>query len=134
MKLDAIFSQIREVLKTGAGVKFSFGDPVSVGDLSIIPVARVGFGFGGGGGSSSGSKKKKQKKSGEDQEQTKPEADLDFGGGGGGGMKTDPVGIYAIKADRIRYYPIITIREIVGISGFIILLLFRIGRLRRKAK
>lgn len=134
MKLDSIFSKIHEVLKTGGGVKFSFGNPVSVGDISIIPVARVGFGFGGGGGSSPGSKKKKKDKTQEGQEEAKPEVDLDFGGGGGGGMKTDPVGIYAIKGERIRFYPIITIREMVGISGFVLLLLFRIARLRRKKK
>ncbi|MCB5286592.1 MAG: hypothetical protein LHW64_02160 [Candidatus Cloacimonetes bacterium] len=134
MKLDSIFQQIRDLIQKGGGVKFSFGDPSRVGDMSIIPVARVSFGFGGGGGKAANSKKKKQNENVEKEAEPKSDDDAQFGGGGGGGIKTDPVGIYAIKGDRVRFYPIVTVHEIVGIFSFVAFLLFRIGKLRRKKR
>ena len=132
MKIDSIFKQIRDILQSAGGVKFSFGNPVSVGNISIIPVARVSFGFGAGSGKLPGSKKKKKGEILEDKIET--DDNIDFKGGGGGGIKTEPIGIYAIKGDRVKYYPVITIREMVGIFGFALLLLFRISKLRRKKK
>ncbi len=134
MKVDSIFKQIQDVLHSAAGVKFSFGNPIKVGDISIIPVARVSFGMGGGGGKAPGSKKKKQNKIVEEKTDSESYDNKQFGGGGGGGIKTDPIGIYAIKAGRIKFYPVITLREMVGITGFVILLLFRISKLRRRKK
>lgn len=136
MKLDSIFKQMRDAVQKGGGVKFSFGNPMSVGDISIIPVARVSFGFGGGGGGGKlpNFKKKKQSEILEENTEAESAEPTDFGGGGGGGVRTEPVGIYAIKDGRVKYYPVITLREMVGIFGFALLLLFRIGKLRRKKK
>lgn len=134
MKFDSIFSKMRDLLHSSAGVKFSFGDPVKVGDLSIIPVAKVGFGMGGGGGKAPGSRKKKQNEVVEENADATGDDNVEFGGGAGGGIKTDPVGIYTIKGDRVKFYPVITVRETVGIVGFTLLLLFRISKIRRKKK
>ena len=134
MKIDSIFKQMRDLLHSAAGVKFSFGNPMSVGDLSIIPVARVSFGFGAGGGGGKLPKSKKKKQSVNAQVETESDDNADFGGGGGGGVKTEPIGIYAIKDGRVKYYPVVTLREMVGIFGFALLLLFRISKLRRKKK
>jgi len=131
MNIDSIFARMRELLHNGAGAKFSFGNPVSVGDLSILPVARVVFGFGGGGGKSPAKKKKQQ----DDTDDTvATEANENFGGGGGGGIKTEPVGIYTIKGDKVKFYPIVSVREVLAIFGVVILLLLKIRRLKRKIK
>ena len=136
MKIDSIISQIRDAVQKGGGVKFSFGNPMDVGDISIVPVARVSFGFGagGGGGKLPNFKKKKQSKNLADKTKTDSDDNTEFGGGGGGGVKTEPVGIYAIKDGRVRFYPIVTIREVVGIVSFVVFLLIRISKLRRKKK
>ncbi len=136
MKIDSIFKRIHDTLHNAAGVKFSFGNPMSVGDISIIPVARVSFGFGGGGGGGKlpNFKKKKQSEILDEKTEAENAEPTEFGGGGGGGVKTEPVGIYAIKDGRIKFYPIVTIRELAGIFSFVVFLLFRIGKLRRKKK
>lgn len=65
-----------ERLQSGATVKAVYGDPVTTGDRTVIPVARVKFGFGAGGGKRSHD---------------------EGGGGGGGGMRADPAGMIEIS-------------------------------------
>ncbi|MDI3503585.1 MAG: hypothetical protein PWP64_521 [Candidatus Cloacimonadota bacterium] len=131
MNIDTMFTQIKELIHSGAGAKFAFGNPVKVGDLSLLPVARVVFGFGGGGGQSP--KQKKEEPDTAEQSQPK-EAKENFGGGGGGHIKTEPVGIYTIKGEKIKFYPIVSVREIVTVFGIMILLWYKLNRLRRKKK
>ena len=67
-----------------------FGEPVRQGDVTVIPVARVGWGFGGGAGRS-----------------TRPdEADGGSGAGGGGGAAARPVGYIEITATGATFRPI----------------------------
>jgi len=135
MNFDTIFAQIKQVLHSGAGAKFSIGNPMKVGDLSVVPVAKVSFAFGGGGGSSAGKPKKKTTDKSHAKSPSPEEVkanNADFGGGGGGGIKTEPIGIYTIKDERVKFYPIITIREILTISGIVIILLLKIKRLTQK--
>lgn len=130
MKLDKMIAQIKEVIHTGAGVNLSIGSPSSIGKISVIPVARVIFGFGGGGGQGPANKKKSKK---ENHETEAPDAAEDsFGGGGGGSVKTEPVGIYVIKEDRVRFYPVVSMREIFTAFGIISVLLLKLYKLRRK--
>ena len=65
---------------TSVGAKASYGDPVTVGGVEIVPVALVWFGFGGGS---------------DESEQ---------GGGGGGGVSI-PVGAYVRGSDGARFKP-----------------------------
>jgi len=127
MKLEKIIAQVKEVIHSGAGANLSIGSPSKIGDLSIVPVARIVFGFGGGGGASAG-KKKKQKVA--EETQASKEAEDNFGGGGGGSVKTEPVGIYIIKEDKAKFYPIVSVREIITIFGIISVLLLKLYKLR----
>ena len=52
MKFIEILNQIKETLGTFGGVRLSFGEPMKLGESSIIPVAKVSMGLGGGVGSS----------------------------------------------------------------------------------
>ncbi|OIH96881.1 MULTISPECIES: hypothetical protein [unclassified Curtobacterium] len=65
-----IVSQIADKVRP-TGVSTNYGDPVEVGDQTIIPVSLGWFGFGGGGDDENGG-----------------------GGGGGGGGASVPVGAY----------------------------------------
>lgn len=56
------------------GVRTAYGDPVTVGTSTVLPVAIGWYGFGGGG----------------DQ----PDEHGDFAGGGGGGGASVPIGAY----------------------------------------
>jgi uncharacterized spore protein YtfJ len=71
------------------GSKTVVGDPITVGDSTIIPLLSIGFGFGGAGGSGLGESKK-----GEGGEA------IAGGGGAGGGVK--PIAIIIIDKDGAR--------------------------------
>jgi uncharacterized spore protein YtfJ len=147
MDINKVFSQLKDLIHSGAGVQFSFGTPSKIGDTAIIPVARVSFAFGGGGGASAAKGNKKDKKAAvpnaeNSSETPKPEAadgkeeikNPDFGGGGGGSIKTDPVGIYTIKGDKVKFHPVVSVKEILAIFVVVSLLLIKLTKLRRIKK
>ena len=71
--VDRALERIGELVGSKANVRVVFGEPISKGDLTVIPVARVRWGFGGGSGSS----------------EATPEGPA-WGSGGGGGAVADP--------------------------------------------
>jgi uncharacterized spore protein YtfJ len=75
MDVQETLKAISERLQSAASVKCVYGDPVTAGDRTVIPVARVKFGFGSGGSNN-----------------------LVKGGGGGGGMQAEPVGVLEITS------------------------------------
>jgi uncharacterized spore protein YtfJ len=76
-------------LQIGASVRNVYGDPVSVGGRTVIPIARVSYGFGAGGGVGG-----------------REEADPERGGSGGGaGMSARPVGALEITEAGTRFIP-----------------------------
>jgi uncharacterized spore protein YtfJ len=79
-----------------AGAKTVYGEPVTAGDRTIIPVASIRYGFGGG----SGAKEKQQ-----------------HGGGGGGGLTARPVGVIEATPERTRFIPIYSIWSIAVAVG-----------------
>ncbi len=81
-----ILKTISETLCSDARAKNVFGDPVTSGDRTVIPVARVWHAFGGGSGGAS--------------DQVKSD-----GGGGGGWMRAVPVGVVEISPAGTRFIP-----------------------------
>lgn len=75
-----------------AGVKSVYGDPITHGRRTVVPVARVMYGFGGGG----------EIEEGETE------------GGGGGGLIARPVGVLEITDEGTNYIPIISVRRLLG--------------------
>jgi len=73
-----ILKTIGERFQSSATVKNVYGDPITNGDRTVIPVARISYAVGGGGGTS--------------------EAEQVPGGGGGGGgcVSAAPVGFIEI--------------------------------------
>jgi uncharacterized spore protein YtfJ len=74
-----------------------FGDPVTQGGVTVIPVAKVRWGFGGGAGAG-----------GDDGKEGE---DYGEGGGGGGGVSATPVGYIEIRDGDAEFKPI---RDIAG--------------------
>jgi len=81
-------SEIEKVLNT----KTVVGDPVTIGETTIVPLISIGFGFGAGGGSGRG--EAKQKGEGE-------------GGGTGGGAWIRPIALVVITEQGAKVEPII---------------------------
>ena len=74
-----------------------FGEPVSVGSKTVVPVAKIRYGFGGGSGAKG------------DGEQ--------HGGGGGGGLIAKPLGVVEISETDTRFIPITSNWTLVAAVG-----------------
>ena len=72
-----------------------YGDPITAGDVTVVPVAEVRFGFGGGGGGGTGP-------TGDGGGNTGGGS----GGGGGGGGGVRPVGFIEITESGSRWVPV----------------------------
>ena len=83
-----LLERLADRLGARASVTAVFGEPIVSDDVTVIPVARVGFGFGGGGGRQAGATRTAE------------------GGGGGGGAEARPLGFIEIKNGVATYRPI----------------------------
>jgi uncharacterized spore protein YtfJ len=92
---DGLLALLRERLQTGALAETVYGPSRTVGDRTIIPVARVAYGFGLGGGASPTS------------------AGAGSGGGGGAGVKATPVAVVEISPGGTRIIPVVDVGQIV---------------------
>jgi uncharacterized spore protein YtfJ len=84
MSVSEILRNIGETFQSTASVKNVFGEPVSAGERTIIPVARIAYGFGGGGGGLADNP----------------------GGGGGGRVSAVPAGVIEVSPQGTRFIPI----------------------------
>ena len=87
--IESLARSVQDSLST----KTIYGDPITAGDITVVPVAEVRFGFGGGGGGGSGAEASGQGGSGS-------------GGGGGGGGSVRPVGFIEITSNGTRWVPV----------------------------
>lgn len=86
--MPELLRTIGERLQASATVKNIYGDPVSAGDRTVIPIARIFYAFGGGGGESA----------------THTDSAQTGGGGGGGGrMSAEPCGALEISSSGTRF-------------------------------
>ncbi|MFI6318070.1 spore germination protein GerW family protein [Nonomuraea sp. NPDC050556] len=115
--------ELLEQTKDQATVGRVFGEPITRGDVTIIPVAKVAQGGGGGMG-------------------TSKDKEFEGGGGSGGGfgIAAKPAGIYVVKDGEVHWKPAVDVNRIViggQIVGVILLLTIRaaikvIARRKRK--
>ncbi|NNC10905.1 hypothetical protein HII28_03300 [Planctomonas sp. JC2975] len=75
--------KLAETVKSTAGVRTAYGDPVTLDDVTVIPVALAWFGFGGGEGEQAPA----------------------LGSGGGGGGASIPIGAYIKDKAGVRFEP-----------------------------
>ncbi|WP_432361192.1 spore germination protein GerW family protein [Sporosarcina sp. UB5] len=71
-------------------VSLVFGDPIEVGLTKVVPVAKLRYGFGGGGDNAGNN-------------------------GGGGGFIVNPVGVYEITPERVRFKSTRNYERIIGL-------------------
>lgn len=90
MRSDELIRTLGEQLSTTGGGRAAFGAPVTVGDRTVIPVARVATFWGAGAGG------------------VEPAtAAAERGGGGGGGVIAAwPIGAFEVSPEGTRFVPI----------------------------
>lgn len=82
--MKSVVGELKEVAKSETVI----GEPVTVGDRTVIPVVKISFGFGAGGGQGEA-----------------PGNGTGFGGGGGGGAKIEPAAFIVMDKDGIQLLP-----------------------------
>ena len=87
--LNETIAKIREMVDSNNVI----GEPIVVGDVTIVPVSKISVGFGGGGSDFASKPAVK----------TEP-----FGGGVGGGVKVTPICFLVIKDGNVRMMPVAT--------------------------
>lgn len=93
VKNEHIETSVKTLFKKFAkqrDVSLVYGDPVEVGLMKVIPVAKVRYGFGGGGDGTGNE-------------------------GAGGSFKIDPVGVYEITPEHATFKPVRNSSSLPGI-------------------
>ncbi len=134
MEIKEILSQIRSIVNNALGGGFSFGQPSKLGNLYVIPVARVIYGMGGGGDETTPEKEKPEEEnsSAPEEEVKKVKAKVGFSGGGGIGIHSVPVGLFSIKEDHISFHPVISFFQIMAMMSFSALFILIMKKLKYK--
>lgn len=83
--IGVIFDKLENFLKT----KTVVGEPIQIGETTIVPFINLTFGLGTGGGT------------GRDEK-----GNGGVGGGGGTGAKIAPTAVLVIKGDKVELFPI----------------------------
>jgi len=97
---ERIVTEILERIKASARVEVVYGEPRTIGEKTIIPVAVVAYGFGAGAGAGTGGAGDSAKAGG-------------GGGGGGGAVRVQPVGVLEVTAEETRLVPILDWTRII---------------------
>lgn len=82
--LQGVVGELKEMSRSESII----GDPITIGDRTVIPVVKLSVGFGAGGGQGENEK-----------------AGTGFGGGGGGGARIEPAAFIIMDKDSIRLLP-----------------------------
>ena len=84
MNVQQLLEGMAQHISAGASAKTVYGDPVTVGSRTVVPVARVDYAFGAGGGR---------------------KGETERGGGGGGRVSARPCGALEVSAAGTRFIP-----------------------------
>ena len=82
--VNNIFARLEEFIKT----KTVVGEPMKIGEITIVPFIDISFGLGTGGGSGT------------------EQGNQGTGGGAGSGGKVSPTAVLVIKGDNVELLPI----------------------------
>ena len=102
-----------ERMQDSATVKSVYGEPVELGEKTVIPVAKVRYGFGGGYG---------QDEEGQTEETTTE------GGGVGGGLAASPAGVVEVTETETRFVAYDDHRKLLAVGICALVVGYVLGR------
>jgi uncharacterized spore protein YtfJ len=119
-----ILRTLGDRFQASANVKSVFGDPITVGDKTVVPIAKIRYGMGAGGGVIS-----HESSSGPDVPSGKS------GGGGGGGIIASPKGVLEISPAGTRFIAFADRKRlsVALAAGFLLGMVFGWRRSRRRS-
>ncbi len=86
MDLQEMLGQVTSRLEQFISTKTVVGEPITIGNVSIVPLQTASFGFGSGGG------------------EGKTANNTGTGGGAGAGASLRPVALVVVKGDDVKVY------------------------------
>jgi len=105
--LQQVLERVGQGLTDHTKARAAFGEPYTVGERIMIPVAQVRYIFGGGGGAGMGTP---QGTAGAHPSTSNASG---FGGGTLGGLSVRPIAVIEFTADGIRMQPIPDVQAII---------------------
>lgn len=108
MENETMIERLSSSFTQSATAKSVFGEPVTAGNKTILPVAKVAYGFGGG----FGRPKKKDHMMAPPSDN--PTDQKPMGAGGGGGLRITPTGVYEITPTATRFVPAQPLRHLAA--------------------
>jgi uncharacterized spore protein YtfJ len=120
VEAEALLAKLGQQVGASATVNAVFGQPQTIGERTIIPVARVAFGFGGGAGNGQSGRRRRAPVDPEAAAETGTrQAPGDATGqgagfGGGAGLMATPVAVVEIGPRGVRVVPIVDVNRLVG--------------------
>ncbi len=106
--LELITGKIEHVAQSDAVV----GQPIELGEVTVVPLSRISLGFGAGGGEGEGKGFGPHGGPGPKHKKDAPYG-KGHGGGTGGGAKVRPVGVAVFTAEGVEVFPITDRKGIV---------------------
>jgi len=140
MSADETISQTLLQIQRAASVQQVYGEPITVGGETVIPVAEVrysfGFGFGAG-PNRAASKPKKRPAEGPNGQGTTPgnadPAGDSAGGGAGGKASARPVGYLMVREGEVRFEPVVDVSRLAMMAIVTVgWLFYLVSRARRR--
>lgn len=127
MSSDEPIQPIAELIERSLGIRHVYGEPVTQGDVTVIPVAKVTYAFGAGGGSA---RPRRRSVAGEAAlpESARAEAS---GSGGGGGVTMSPLGVVEISPQGTHFVRFRPWEPLLGAAAVGLVLGWLFGRRRR---
>jgi uncharacterized spore protein YtfJ len=99
MSSEEPIQPIAELIERSLSIRHVYGEPVTQGETTVIPVAKVTYGFGAGGGNA-----RPRRRSGAADAALPDDARTSLGGSGGGGAVTmSPLGVIEIGPQGTRF-------------------------------
>jgi uncharacterized spore protein YtfJ len=114
MRPEALIQSLGEQLTATGGAHAAFGEPVTQGERTVIPVARVATFFGGGSGGLAAAAEGRSPERG--------------GGGGGGAIAAWPIGAIEVSPEGTRFIPVTDPRRSLAAVGIGLAIGWLLGR------
>ncbi len=89
--LEEVLGKLRTLAETGQ----TFGKPITVGEITIVPFMSLNFGLGGAGGELGTTEQLQRGKRNDLPQNT-------LWGGAGGGVRVEPLGFLVIRGERVE--------------------------------
>jgi uncharacterized spore protein YtfJ len=104
--VQELLKTVNEKLASLGDARAVVGQPMKLGEVTLVPVSRIGVGFGGGGGEGEGDQELHAALHGRKSKVELKGKGQGTGGGAGAGAKARPVAVIAFTPEGVQILPV----------------------------